>query len=248
MEKPLYPLKNMRITQGYGIGTHTDSFAIDDAGKNANIEGVFAPFTGVIKKIYIEDANEVWLESIDKVEYPDGTIDYMTIMFAHCNDVSHLKVGQIINKGKQFYSEGTKGNATGNHCHFECGVGKFIGSGWHVNSKGYWIINNSKNPQECLWIDDTITIINSNNYKFKKIIEEQNKIEENVVQPPEEEEITIIPEEKTTPTLEEKIADETPKGDITPLKNSNDIKLIFKCKKDDIYAIKLKKDQELFLR
>ena len=30
MEKPLYPSPYMRITQGYGVGTHKNSFAIDD--------------------------------------------------------------------------------------------------------------------------------------------------------------------------------------------------------------------------
>ena len=71
MEKPLYPCYNMRITQGYGEGTHADSYAIDDAGKDTGISKLRAPFTGIIKKIYTDDANEVWLESIDKVEYPD---------------------------------------------------------------------------------------------------------------------------------------------------------------------------------
>ena len=90
MEKPIYPLRNMRITQRYGKGTHVNSFAIDDAGKDTGIEDVYAPFTGTIKKIYPQDANEVWLESDNPVEYPDGTIDYMTILFAHANDISKL--------------------------------------------------------------------------------------------------------------------------------------------------------------
>ena len=30
MEKPIYPSPYMRITQGYGEGTHVDSFAIDE--------------------------------------------------------------------------------------------------------------------------------------------------------------------------------------------------------------------------
>ena len=161
MEKPLYPSPYMRITQGYNVGTHLDSYAIDEAGSDSGIDFILAPFTGVIKKIYPNDANEVWLESVEQVEYPDGTIDYMTMMFAHDNDVSNLKVGQVIPKGTRFYEEGTKGNATGNHVHMECGKGKFTGSGWHKNSAGYWSINNPKKPTECLWIDDTIKILDS---------------------------------------------------------------------------------------
>jgi len=64
-----------------------------------------------IKKIYSNDANEVWLESIEKQEYPDGTIDYMTIMFAHDDDISDLFVGKRIKKNEIFYKEGTKGNS-----------------------------------------------------------------------------------------------------------------------------------------
>lgn len=169
MEKAIFPCKYMRITQGYNEGTHLDSFAIDNADIDSSISSVYAPFTGIIKKIYSNDANEVWLESVEKIEYPDGTIDYMTIMFAHANDISNLFVGKRINKGEVFYSEGTKGNATGNHCHIECGKGKFEGIGWHKNNNGYWSINNGKRPEDCLYIDDSITIIDNYGYNFKKI-------------------------------------------------------------------------------
>ena len=169
MEKPLYPSKNMRITQRYNTGSHIDSYAIDEAGQDSNISILYAPFTGIIKKIYLEDANEVWLESIEPVEYPDGTIDYMTIMFAHSNDVSNLFVGKKIKRKEPFYSEGTKGNTTGNHCHIECGKGKFIGTGWYKNNGGSYSINNKKKPEECLWVDESIKVIDSKGLNFKRI-------------------------------------------------------------------------------
>ena len=169
MEKPIFPSKYMRITQGYNEGTHKDSFAIDNADVDTGKSNIYAPFTGIIKKTYPNDANEVWLESIEKQEYPDGTIDYMTIMFAHCDDISNLFVGKRINKGEIFYKEGTKGNVTGAHCHIECGKGKFTGTGWHKNSANYWSINNGKKPEECLWIDDSIKVLDNWGYNFKKI-------------------------------------------------------------------------------
>ncbi len=218
MEKPLYPSPYMRITQGYNVGTHLDSFAIDEAGSDSGIDFILAPFTGVIKKIYPEDANEVWLESVDKVEYPDGTIDYMTMMFAHDNDVSNLKVGQVISKGTRFYEEGTKGNATGNHVHIECGKGKFTGSGWHKNNAGYWSINNPKKPTECLWIDDTIKILDSKGYTFRKV-EEIPKNDDN--------------KEKTVPPV-----DET---------NNSKLELVFTCKKSGLYAIELNENEKLYI-
>ena len=219
MERPIYPSSNMRLTQGYNEGTHMDSFAIDDAGIDSGISTLKAPFTGIIKKIYSADANEVWLESIEEVEYPDGTIDYMTIMFAHSNNVDYLFVGKKISQGEPFYSEGTKGQATGNHCHIECGKGKFTGTGWHKNNSGYYSINNGKKPEECLWIDNTINVIDNHGYVFRTIQQD----------PP----ITAAPTEPST---------EPP---ITPLPTIP--KLIYTCQKDDLYGIYLKKGDKLYL-
>lgn len=223
MEKPLYPSPYMRITQGYMTGTHKGTFAIDEGGMDTGIDNILAPFTGVIKKIY-SGANEVWLESIEPVEYPDGTIDYMTMLFCHDNDVSNLFVGKVIKKGEVFYQEGTKGNATGNHCHIECGQGKFTGSGWHKNNDGYWCINNGKKPEDCLWIDESIKILNSNGYVFRLIKDE------------------VIPPIPSPPIIPDKppIVPDEPNEEKKP-------KLIFTAPKDDIYAIELKKGEKLYL-
>ena len=217
MEKPLYPSKVMRITQGYNEGSHIDSFAIDDAGTDTGKDSIYAPFTGIIKKIYQNDANEVWLESVDKVLYPDGTIDYMTILFAHSDDVSNLFVGKKIMQNEVFYSEGTKGQATGNHCHIECAKGKFTGTGWHKNNAGNWSINNGKKPEECLWINNDTKVIDNHNYNFKKI------------------EVEIL--EDLEPITNE---------NNNPQQETN-IELIFTCPKDDLYGIYLKKDEKLYL-
>ncbi len=49
MEKIIYPLKNMWITQVPGQGTHKYSQALDDQGLNyATIDKLYAPFTGKI--------------------------------------------------------------------------------------------------------------------------------------------------------------------------------------------------------
>lgn len=217
MEKPLFPAKCMRITQGYNEGTHKDSFAIDNADIDTGISNIYAPFTGIIKKIYSNDANEVWLESIEKQEYPDGTIDYMTIMFAHDNDVSDLFVGKRINKGEVFYSEGTKGNTTGAHCHIECGKGKFTSTGWHKNSANYWSINNGKAPEDCLWIDDSIKIIDNYGYNFKKI--STNPVDNN---------------SQNT-------------NDVDNSKKEEILKKTFIAPKSDLYGVYLKENQKLII-
>lgn len=229
MEKPLYPSSYMRITQGYNIGSHIDSYAIDEGGKDQNISTLKAPFTGIIKKIYPQDANEVWLESVEPVEYPDGTIDYMTIMLAHANDVSNLFVGKRIEKGEDFYKEGTKGQATGNHCHIECGKGKFTGTGWYKNKNGNYSINNGKRPEECLWIDESITILNNNGYNFKKIT---------TINVP-------IPSENTP--QKETTDEETKQSDI-PKEEQTANKPVFICPKKGLYGIYLNEKDELYLK
>lgn len=218
MEKPIYPSKYMRITQSYNTGSHIDSYAIDEAGIDSSISILNAPFTGIIKKIYPQDANEVWLESIEPVEYPDGTKDYMTIMFAHANDVSDLFVGKRINQNEPFYKEGIKGQATGNHCHIECGQGKFTGTGWYKNNGGSYSINNKKKPEECLWVDETITIIDSNNIKFRKI--------EPIIPPSKEPDNNESIEESTV---------------------VDNKKLVFVCPKKDLYGIYLEEQDKLYL-
>ena len=171
----MYPSKTIRITQRDHQGTHADCFATDEAGPDGGISSLFAPFTGIIKKIYSKDANEVWLESVEPVLFADGTKDYMTIMFCHDNDVSDLWVGKIIKKGEAFYQEGTKGYATGNHCHFECAKGKFTGTGWHKDNAGYWSINNGKLVTDCLFVDDSYNIIQTLGLNFRNVKEVEIK-------------------------------------------------------------------------
>ena len=176
MEYAMYPSKIIRITQRHGAGTysHSRNYAVDEAGADGGIGNIIAPFTGIIKRIYTKDANEVWLESKNKVKYADGTEDYMTIMFAHDNSVTSLYVGKEIKQGEVFYQEGTKGQASGNHVHFECGKGKFTGTGWHQDGNA-WDINNGKLVTECLWVDDTYTIKETRGYKFRNVKDAEMK-------------------------------------------------------------------------
>ena len=236
MEKPIYPLKNMRITQGYEEGTHIDSFAVDDAGLDTGIESIYAPFTGTIKKIYTQDANEVWLESNKPVEYPDGTIDYMTILFAHANNIDDLYVGKQIKQKEIFYQEGTSGNATGNHCHIECGRGKYEEPGWIENNNGYYVIINGRAPEDCLWIDEDTNIIDNYGYQFRKLSEDIEKLESGP-----EEETTV--DEDNSPTEENQTIEEN-----QSIEQEENIRLIYTCTKDDLYGIYLKEGEQVYIK
>ena len=108
MEKIMYPLKNMWITCVPGQYLHKYCQAIDDQGKDyATIDKIYAPFTGKVVRKYPSEC-EIWFESIDKVEFADGTIDYATMLLAHKDRYDDIKEGSIYKQGEVIYSEGTK--------------------------------------------------------------------------------------------------------------------------------------------
>ena len=168
MEKAVLLMKYLNVTQrGDESFSHKGDKAIDLAGKDGNIDELKAPFTGTIKRIY-ENSNAVWLESNEKVMYADGSVDYMTVLTLHDNDISNLSIGKVIKQGETYYNEGTKGYATGNHIHLSVGKGKFEGSGWYKNEYGNWCINNQIDVNKALYILDTTDIINSGGYNWIK--------------------------------------------------------------------------------
>ena len=67
----------------------------------------------------------MWLQSSDKVVYADGTVDYMTVVLMHDNNVADLSVGQIVTQGEYFYDAGVAGGATGTHVHIAINKGKY---------------------------------------------------------------------------------------------------------------------------
>lgn len=178
MEKAVLNVDKLKITQGMnGSFSHRGELAIDIG---AECKYFKAPFTGTIKKIYSKN-NAVWLESNNKVKYADGTEDYMTIVTYHDNDVSNLKVGQVIKQGEIYYQPGIKGYATGSHIHLGVGKGKFTGSGWHKGEyqpkiKGYsWPINNQYNIVKALFLHKGVKVIDgwydwniTDNYTYSK--------------------------------------------------------------------------------
>lgn len=170
MEKAVYPLKYMNITQGVnGSYSHMGTNAID-IGNRGYKEDLYAPFNGIIKKVYKASGNFVWLQSENKVQWADGSVDYMTIMTGHDDNVESLYVGKEIKAGEVYYTQGNAGNSTGIHVHIEVGKGKFTGSGWYQNSQGKWMINNSVRPETAFFVKPNTVIVNDAGYNWKNII------------------------------------------------------------------------------
>ena len=169
-QRAVFPMENMRITQGVnGSQSHKGNnyYAIDLGGADTRIENVFAPFDAIIVCIDIKPSdtrtNTVFIQSQKKVLFADGTLDYMVIRFAHDDDISELKVGQLLKQGSVFYQEGNTGNSSGNHVHMVISRGKFDKPNRYKSD--YFI-----HPAEALVIDPryTTAIIDNEEYDWVK--------------------------------------------------------------------------------
>ena len=115
--KLLYPMTNVKISQGsYGAYSHSNSKAIDLAGKDWTSEPIISPCDGM--KIILIDAKYVLAEVSGVIELTNGRIiNYVELLFYHETANPGVKVGDVFNLGEPFMKEGTKGRATGNHVH-----------------------------------------------------------------------------------------------------------------------------------
>ena len=158
MEKATLNMDNLYISQGMnGTYSHKGNLAID----LANCTYLRAPFTGIIKKKY-DYCNAVWLESIDKVEFADGSVDYMTMLTMHDNNISDLKIGQ---------------NVTGTHIHVCVGKGKFTDAGWYQNAYGKWCICNQYDITKALFLSPNVKVSKAM-YNWKTVSCNSKTVEE----------------------------------------------------------------------
>lgn len=157
-------MQYLAITQGpYGTYSHSTKNAMDICGSGTGIDNVMAPFTGTVKAI---DSvwGAVWLESNTPVTWADGTVDYLTILTLHDNDISNLWVGKTIAQGEIYCQEGVKSpdsNVTGNHVHLECIRGQVGSSKWNARGNVY--------AYDALFLTNQTIIINTLGYSWRTL-------------------------------------------------------------------------------
>lgn len=153
IEDFLCPFTDMYITQGSNSGfSHKGIMANDVRGAQAGIKyPYYAPCTCKCLKIYPSSGQVMW-QSTNKVRFANGRIDYATFMTVHDNTMD-AKVGQIVQQGSQLGNMGTKGNATGVHCHIE--VSQSADTSWTKNKYGVWHFNNEYDLDDCYFVDNT---------------------------------------------------------------------------------------------
>jgi hypothetical protein len=109
-ESAWYPISTMNITQiAYESYSHGNSNHIDAVGATY----AFAPFTGKVVNVSSSYGLALF-QSIDKVYFADGTLDYMTVQFMHGSNYSTLlsykNNGTVIAQGTNFYQIGGTGS------------------------------------------------------------------------------------------------------------------------------------------
>ena len=176
-EVALFPLEYMFITQGEMMPSdwsHYNVYNMDFQGYGPNGRvytcPLYAPFT--MKVVALWDYNgshTVTFESVDKVHFADGSLDYMTIEFTHCVNPPYHTIGQVINQGQLCYYTGTFGNGQsgyyGDHVHMCAGKGHY--DGYTQRTGGHYDLTNRYHLYDSLYVNDTVISYDSHNYPWQ---------------------------------------------------------------------------------
>ena len=164
IEDVLCPFADMYITCAAGESQlHKGTMAIDVRGAEPGVRyPYYAPCTVKCIKIYPESGQSMW-QSIDKVRCSNGYIGIITFMICH-SDSQDCHVGQIVSQGMQLDNMGTKGNATGVHCHIEFEQGSDIS--WTKNIYGNYCFNSEVDIEDVCFMDETNIWHGYGNWKY----------------------------------------------------------------------------------
>lgn len=168
LENFLCPFTDMYISQGSnGSYSHKGIKAHDIRGKISGIRyPYYAPCTCKCIKTYPVTGQVMW-QSINKVIFANGRIDFATFMTAH-DDTMNAKIGMVVQQGNKLGNMGRKGfsNITGIHCHIQ--ISQSNDTTWYKNKYGNYKFNNEYNPEDCYFVDNTNIVYAANITNWKK--------------------------------------------------------------------------------
>lgn len=255
VEDFLCPFTDMYITQGSnGEYSHKGTMANDVRGKKAGYKyPYYAPCTCKCIKTYPDSGQVMW-QSTNKVRFANGRIDYATFMTAH-DDTMDAKAGLVVPQGNQLGNMGTKGNATGVHCHIEISQSKT--TSWTKNKYGIYCFPNEYDTDACYFMDGT-NILNGmgGSWKYLKDVPvEEPKKEEPTTPPVDEDKVKIEELEKRIEELEFQLSQAKAVQEVVDKENDklkeqleDQPELIFTTPRTDYYAIRLEEKQQLYLK
>lgn len=162
-EVALFPMPYLYMTQDEGGDySHLGTYNIDFVGYNGTSvitsAPIYAPCTMKVISYHgtYTGGNAVIFQSVNPVHLANGQLDYMTIMFMHCNNPPYTTVGQTVAQGQLCYRTGTYGQVTGDHVH-SC-VGQGQGGYFVQRSSGNYDLSNRIHYWNGVYVNDTTII------------------------------------------------------------------------------------------
>lgn len=163
MQKAIFPILKTWESQAMGVGSHKETKALDfgvlSPYKDTKLT---APFDG--KVVFVDSQAKgglIAFESLEKVQYANGTKDYMTLLTGHDNKPP--KVGTIYKQGEHYSNMGTAGGVA-THCHLEVQKGKFKMTNKLTSQKAYKF-ENTIEPFKALYVREDC-LIKYSDYKW----------------------------------------------------------------------------------
>jgi hypothetical protein len=174
-------MEYLKVTQGENSAySHSGSLAMDFGGKDTGADRLFCPCDMVVKRTRKNANGELYLESVDKVQFADGTVDYARLLCMH-DGTFNVKEGQIVKQGEYFYDEGGMGagnpNKFGIHVHIEAGKGKWKSTTQSRNSKGTYVIERQAHLYDLFVVGDDVVILNDGGYSWVREKTEKTETE-----------------------------------------------------------------------
>lgn len=166
MKKAILGMKTLNITQGYDIGTHKGTNALDlageDTGRDVWRSKCYWKCLNIKPYSTTGFANTCFFGTCDadgnmiKVNTPARGDLVLTLALTHDLKI-RVEVGKVYEGDQIIYMEGTTGQATGNHIHTE------VCEGWVTekvkNSAGYWSLPKTLPIHECLYLMEGYNVV-----------------------------------------------------------------------------------------
>lgn len=182
IQRAVYPTMVVNISQipngGY---SHRGRLAVDEAGSDTGKDNFFAPFDAEIEYVeLVKNKTGVQITNTTKVECADGTIaePYELHEYTyHDDDISDCYVGRKLKQGEVYYQEGTAGNASGNHVHYNIGRGKYTKNTYPLmlNKQGTWEVYNEVDPTTIFFITNKHTVKRTKGMRWVKVTLDESK-------------------------------------------------------------------------
>ena len=171
-QKFKFPMEYLRVTQGENdTYSHNGSLAMDFGGKDTGADRLYCPCDMVVKRCRQNANGELYLESVEKVQFADGTTDYARLLCMH-DGTFNVKEGQVLKQGDYFYDEGGMGSGNPNkfatHVHIEAGKGRWNSTTQSRNSKGTYVIERQAHLYDLFILGGDVQVLDAGGYSWKR--------------------------------------------------------------------------------